>query len=42
MKSHMHDTHMKMAELEDEANTIESRIENSKGDGGSESGAKNS
>ena len=42
MKSASANTHMKMVELEDETNTIESRIENSNGDGGSKSGAKKS
>ena len=42
MKSAAANTHMKMVELEDETNTIESRIENSNGDGGFESGAKKS
>ena len=42
MKSPVPDTHMEMVELEDETNTIESRIENSNGDGGFESGAKKS
>ena len=42
MKSREHDYHMKMVELEDETNTIESRIENSNGNDRSESGAKKS
>ena len=42
MKSQEAETHMKMVELEDKANTIESRIENSNGFDGSESGAKKS
>ena len=42
MKSREADTHMKMVEIEDETNTIESRIENSNGFEGSESGAKKS
>ena len=42
MKSAVGDTHMKMVELEDETNTIESRIENSNGIGGPESGANKS
>ena len=42
MKTPAAKSHMKMAELEDETNTIESRIKNSNGDGGCESGAKKS
>ena len=42
MKSAVHDSRMKMVELEDETNTIESRIQNSNGIGGPESGAKKS
>ena len=42
MKSAAAKTHMKMVELEDETNTIESRIENSNRNGGFESGAKKS
>ena len=40
MKSPSAKTHMKMAELEDETTTTESRIENSNGFGRFESGAK--
>ena len=42
MKSASAKPHMKMVELEDETTTIESRIENSNGVGGFESGAKKS
>ena len=42
MKSWEADTHMKIVEIEDETNTIESRIENFNRNGGSKSGAKKS
>ena len=40
MKTPSANPHMKMVELEDETTTIESRMENSNGDGRFESGAK--